>query len=63
MTNELFANLDKVHTTELGIKRIRKNLGLDTEDVVAWCHACPNSNAHSNLGRHNFMRAYLYAGL
>ncbi len=37
MTNELFANLDKIHTTELGIKRIRKNLGLDTEDVVAWC--------------------------
>jgi hypothetical protein len=33
MANELFANLDKVHATELGIRRIRNNLGLDTEDV------------------------------
>lgn len=31
------ANLDKLHTTELGIVRIRKNLSLDEEDVVAWC--------------------------
>lgn len=37
MANELFANLDKVHTTELGAERIRRNLGLDTGDVVQWC--------------------------
>lgn len=37
MSNELFANLDKVHTTELGMQRIRKNLALTTEDVVQWC--------------------------
>ncbi|WNY24605.1 DUF3781 domain-containing protein [Methanolapillus millepedarum] len=35
--NDLLANLDKVHTTELGLERIRKNLDLDVEDVVAWC--------------------------
>ena len=36
MTNDLILNLDKVHTTELGIIRIKKNLSLE-EDVVAWC--------------------------
>lgn len=35
--NELLANLDKLHTTELGVVRIRKNLSLDTENVVDWC--------------------------
>ncbi len=34
---ELQANLDKIHTTELGVQRIRENMGLDTEDVVEWC--------------------------
>lgn len=33
----LFDNLDKLHTTELGAERIKKNLGLKTEDVVGWC--------------------------
>ena len=36
-TNELLENLDKVHTTEMGIKRIMKNLSLDVEDAVEWC--------------------------
>ena len=35
--NELIANLDKLHTTELGIVRIKKNLELDTDNVVIWC--------------------------
>lgn len=35
---ELLENLDKLHTTELGIIRIRKNLGLgDSVDVIAYC--------------------------
>lgn len=29
--------MDKLHTTELGVARIKKNLSLDTDDVVAWC--------------------------
>ncbi len=37
MKNELLANLDKLHTTELGVVRIKKNLSLDTDQVVAWC--------------------------
>lgn len=37
MRNELLQNLDKLHTTELGIIRIKKNLSLETDDAVAWC--------------------------
>ncbi len=37
MSNNLMDNLDKVHITEAAIKRIQKNLGLDTGDVAAWC--------------------------
>ena len=34
--NELLKNLEKLHTTELGVMRIKKNLSLDTDDVVGW---------------------------
>jgi len=37
-TNVLFQNLGKLHTTDLGVIRIKKNLALDeTIDVVEWC--------------------------
>lgn len=35
--NDLLLNLDKLHTTELGVMRIKKNLSLETDDVVSWC--------------------------
>ena len=35
--NELLKNLDNLHTTELGVERIKRNLSLDTDDVVEWC--------------------------
>lgn len=41
--NELLKNLDKLHTTELGIERIKTNLTLDTDDVVGWCKNKINS--------------------
>ena len=37
ISNELLVNLDKLHTTELGVVRIKKNLSLDTDKVVDWC--------------------------
>jgi len=37
MENELLSNINLIHTTEMGIDRIKKNLGLDTQDVVLWC--------------------------
>ncbi len=33
----LLKNIDKVHTTEMGIDRIKKNLQLDIDDVVLYC--------------------------
>lgn len=35
--NRLTDHLDKLHTTELGAMRIRRNLALDTDQVTAWC--------------------------
>ena len=37
VSSELLDSLDKLHTTELGAIRIKKNLLLETEDVVGWC--------------------------
>ena len=34
---QLLENIDRLHTTQLGITRIRKNLELDTENVVDFC--------------------------
>jgi len=33
----LLSNIDRIHTTELGILRIKKNLKLDTDNVVDYC--------------------------
>ena len=41
--NELLKSLEKLHTTELGVMRIKRNLSLDTDDVVSWCRAKINS--------------------
>ena len=37
--NVLLDNLDKIHTTSMGVDRIRRNLalGIEVSDVVAWC--------------------------
>ena len=37
MQNDLFKNLNKIHTTPLGKIRLRKNLGLDIDDIEKWC--------------------------
>ena len=33
----LIENIGKVHTTEMGVGRIKKNLDLEDVDVVKWC--------------------------
>lgn len=37
MNNILINNLDHIHTTKMGIDRIKKNLDLDIDDVVTYC--------------------------
>ena len=50
--NELLKNLDKLHTTELGVERIKRNLSLDidTNAVVDWCKTKINP-AHATITR------------
>lgn len=33
----LFDNIDRIHTTAMGVDRIKKNLSLNEVDVVEWC--------------------------
>lgn len=47
---ELLNNLDKLHTTELGVIRIKRNLSLDTDNVVTWCKDKINSD-HAAISR------------
>lgn len=42
--NELLRNLDRLHTTELGAVRIKRNLSLETDDVINWCKTKINSS-------------------
>ena len=36
--DKLLVNIDKLHTTPLGVERILRNLSLDNQtDVVKWC--------------------------
>lgn len=38
-------NIEKIHTTERGITRIKRNLKLDIDDVVEYCkHKVLNEN-------------------
>lgn len=33
----LLSNIDKLHATEIGIDRIKRNLKINTENVVKYC--------------------------
>ena len=35
--NSLVENIDKLHTTEMGVERIKKNLQIEVDDIVQWC--------------------------
>lgn len=38
MINDLILNLDKLHTTDMGEDRIKRNLQIDVSDVVKYCY-------------------------
>ena len=53
--NELLKNLDRLHTTELGNERIRRNCQIQDQDVVAWAglissRCRPRSHAKGRTG-------------
>ncbi len=35
--NDLIENINKLHTTEMGVERIKRNLQVETDDIVQWC--------------------------
>ncbi|MCR5177107.1 MAG: DUF3781 domain-containing protein [Anaerovibrio sp.] len=37
MGRELLSNVDRLHTTLLGMERIKRNMNLECDDIVAWC--------------------------
>ena len=37
MSNDLLLNIDKIHTTPMGVERIKNNINLKTNDVVDFC--------------------------
>ncbi len=46
-SEKLLDNIDKIHTTEMGLDRIRKNLKLETYDVVEYCkNKISDKNCH-----------------
>ncbi len=51
MTDDLITNIAKLHTTELGEARIKRNLNLDATDIAAWCKEQIETNA-ANITKH-----------
>ncbi len=39
MENELLKNLNRLHTTKLGVERIKRNPALDTDDCIITVNA------------------------
>lgn len=61
-SNRLLANLEKLHTTELGILRIKKNLSLSVNNVVEWSKEKikhPNASI-SNIGKNYYVSVDQY---
>ena len=52
MKNDLLENIEKLHTTPMGIDRIRSNLELDDDvkDVVSFCRQ-KILDAHADISR------------
>lgn len=58
MSNELIKNIYKLHTTEMGANRIKRNLGLTDCDAVDWCRTriMNNSAVIERQGKNWYVR-------
>jgi hypothetical protein len=45
-------DIEKLHTTPMGIDRIQRNLGFDVEDVVTWCKEAVRKAVASAIEHH-----------
>ena len=56
--NDLMTNIGKIHTTELGMERIKKNLKLETDDIVSWCvHRIEHADSIIRKGKNWYVYA------
>ncbi len=55
--NDLISNIEKLHTTDLGKVRIKKNLKLDAYDIVEWCRQVVRQANYITLSGKNY---YVY---
>ena len=60
MKNDLLENIEKLHTTPMGVDRIRRNLSLgdDVKDVVVFCRQkiLDNKAAISRQGKNWYVK-------
>ena len=49
----LLSQIEKLHTTPMGIDRIKRNLSLETDDVVKWCKSQVKSEASEVIRKGN----------
>jgi len=59
MTNDLIENINKIHSTELGIIRVKNNLELKTNDVIIYCKKIIKEADNINKKGKNW---YVYKG-
>jgi hypothetical protein len=54
--SKLRDNIDKIHTTPLGIERIKRNLEREIDDVETWCKKrITNTNEISQKGKNFYI--------
>ena len=59
MTNDLIENIDKIHSTELGIIRVKRNLEIKTNDIINYCKKFTKEVDNINKKGKNW---YVYKG-
>lgn len=55
---DLFSNLDKLHTTERGAQRIKRNLDVETEDAADYCRRLITAAGASITGKGKNLYVY-----
>ena len=53
----LLENTDKIHTTPMGVGRIKRNLKLNTDDVVGYCISKIKNSKISRKGKNYYVEA------
>ena len=59
MTNDLIENINKIHSTELGIIRVKQNLELKTNDIIKYTKKIIKEAENINKKGKNW---YVYKG-